>query len=92
MRSSGGARGGDQGAVGEGDAQVLGLRAADPLAVDAGALVAGLADLAGAVGGEEGADHELAGGDVGDLAADLLDDAGVLMVHRGGPWTVSMPR
>ena len=54
--------GGDEGAVGERDAGVLGLGAdlAHQLAVDARALVAGPADLAGVVGGEERADHELA--------------------------------
>jgi hypothetical protein len=60
--------------------------------VDAGALVAGLAELAGVVGGEERADHELAGPDGGDLAADLLDDADVLMPITDGPSTASMPR
>jgi hypothetical protein len=53
-----------------------------PYPVDAGALVAGLADLAGVVGGEAGADHELAGPDVPHLAADLLHDADVLVAHR----------
>ena len=54
--------GGDQGAVGQRDPHPLGLRAAGGagLAVDAGGLVAGPADLAGVVGGEERADHELA--------------------------------
>jgi hypothetical protein len=79
--------GGDQGAVGQRDPQVLGLGTlgADGLPVDAGGLVAGLADLAGVVGGEERPDHELTGPDVADLAADLLDDAGVLMAHRRRP-------
>ena len=76
--------GGDEGAVGEGDAGVLGLGAdgAHERAVDAGALVAGLAELAGAVRRPEGADDELAGLDGGDGAADLLDDAAVLVTHR----------
>ena len=39
---------------------------------DARRLVAGLADLAGVVGGEERPDHELARRDRGDLGADLL--------------------
>ena len=57
--------GGDEGAVGEGDAGVLGLGAdgAHEGPVDAGALVAGLAELAGVVGGPERADDELAGPD-----------------------------
>ena len=58
---------------------------ADELAVDARALVPGLADRAGVVGGEERADHELAGLDVLDLAPDLLNDADVLVAHRGRP-------
>ena len=55
-------RGGDEGAVGKRDAGVLGLGADRPdgLAVDAGALVAGSADLAGVVRREERADDELA--------------------------------
>src|SRR3712207_8962039 len=59
---------------------VLGLRAGGGagLPVDAVGLVAGPADLAGVVGGEERADDELARLDRGDLAADLLDDADVL--------------
>jgi hypothetical protein len=52
--------------------------------VDARALVAGPADLAGVVRGEERADHELTGLDRADSAADLLDDADVLVTHRGG--------
>jgi hypothetical protein len=48
-------RGGDEGAVGEGDTGPLGLGAdgADELAVDARALVAGAADLTGVVRREE---------------------------------------
>ena len=53
--------------------------------MDAAGLVAGLADLAGVVGGEEGADDEVAGLDGRDLAADLLDDADVLVAHRRRP-------
>jgi hypothetical protein len=77
-------RSGDEGAVGEGDARPLGLRAdgTDKLAVHAGALVAGAADLAGVVGGEERSDHELAGLDVVDGTADFFDDADVLVAHR----------
>jgi hypothetical protein len=64
--------GGDQGSVGQRDPQQLGLGAAGAhgLLVDAGGLVAGPAELAGVVGGEERTDHELAGLDGGDLAAD----------------------
>ena len=57
------------------------------LAVDAGALVAGPADLAGVVGGEERADDELAGLDRADVAADLLDDSAVLVTHGCRPST-----
>src|SRR5215472_11030363 len=83
-RSSGGVGGGDQGAVGERDPRPFGLGPDRPygLAVDARALVARPADLAGVVGGEERADHELAGPDDPDLGPDLLDEAGVLMAHR----------
>ena len=74
----------DQGAVGERDAGVLGLCAGGGtgLPVDARRLVAGPADLAGVVGGEERADDELARLDGRDRAADLLDDADVLVAHR----------
>ncbi len=79
--------GGDQGAVGQRHPHPLGLGAAggaEDLAVDARRLVAGPADLAGVVGGEERADHELARRDRGDLGADLFDDADVLVPHRDG--------
>ena len=83
--------GGDEGAVGQRDVQQLGLRAQgahrDP--VDAGALVAGSADLAGVVGGPERAHYELAGLDGLDLRADLLDDPDVLVAHRCGPRAVA---
>ena len=62
-------RGGDQGAVGKRDAHPLGLGAAcgaEDLTVDAGGLVAGPADLAGVVGGEERPDDELARADSGN--------------------------
>jgi hypothetical protein len=79
-----------QGPVGEWHAHQLGLGAlradADPL--HAGALIARPADLAGVVGSEEGADHELAGFDRGDLRADLRDEADVLVTHRG--WAVHL--
>ena len=86
--------GGDEGAVGEGDAGVLGLGAdrSDGLAVNAGALVAGPADLTGVVRGEERSDDELAGPDRRHLGADRLDDAAVLVAHRRGPPSNSMPR
>jgi hypothetical protein len=72
--------GGHEGAVGQRNAEGLGLGAkdSDRLAVDARALVAGPADLAGVVRGEERADHELAGLDRRDLSPDLFDDTGVL--------------
>src|SRR5262249_48484792 len=57
----------------------------DQLGVHAAGLVAGLADLAGVVAGEERADDELPGLDGVDVAADLLDDADVLVPHRGWP-------
>src|SRR5215217_3330254 len=56
---------------------------ASGLPVDARRLVAGPADLAGVVGGEERADDELARLDQTYLVAHLLDDADVLMAHRG---------
>ena len=74
----------DEGAVGERDAGQLGLGAegAHQDAVHAVRLVAGLADLAGVVGGPEGADDEVADLDGADLGADLLDDADVLVAHH----------
>ena len=57
-------RGGDQGAVGQRHPHPLGLRGtrrSERLPVRAGRLVAGPADLAGVVGGEERPDDELAG-------------------------------
>ena len=61
----------------------LGLGAFHSNQVDTRALVAGPADLTGVVGSPERADHEPAVLDRGDLSADLLDDADVLMAHRG---------
>ena len=76
--------GGDQGAVGQRHPHPLRLRAVRGagLPLDAGGLVAGPADLAGVVGGEERADHELARSHGGHRRADLLHDAGVLVTHR----------
>src|SRR5215204_4731553 len=76
-----------EGAVGERDAGVLCLCAGwgTGLPVDAGRVVAGPADLAGVVGGEERADDELAQLDQTYLAADLLDNADVFMAHWGRP-------
>src|SRR5919206_407498 len=73
-----------EGAVSERDAGVLRLCAGGGtgLAVDAGRLVAGPADLAGVVRREERADDELARLGQTYLAADLLDDADVLVAHR----------
>jgi hypothetical protein len=86
-------RGGDEGAVGKRDAQQLGLGAqgAHGYAVDAGALVAGPADLAGVVRGPERTDHELARLDRLNLPADFLDDAGVLVTHWRGPLEILDP-
>src|SRR5882762_2757030 len=47
-------------------------------------LIAGLAVRTGVVGGEERTDDELARLDCSDSATDLLDDAAVLVPHRGG--------
>jgi hypothetical protein len=49
--------------------------------VDAGALVARLADLARVVGGKERPHDELAWLDIQNVGADLLDDADVLVAH-----------
>ena len=80
-------RGGEQGAVGQRHPHPLRLGAAGGrgLTVRAGRLVAGPADLAGVVGGEERADDELARPDRGDRRPDLLHDAAVLVTHRPGP-------
>ena len=59
-----------------------GCRGAHEDAVHAVRLVAGPADLAGVVGGPEGADDEVADLDGADLGADLLDDADVLVAHH----------
>jgi hypothetical protein len=76
-------RGGHQGAVREREVQALRLRAAHELLALAGRMVARLAVGTGVVGREERADDELAGFDRGDRAADILDDAAVLVPHRG---------
>src|SRR5206468_7066185 len=76
-------RGSHQGAVRERDAQHGRLRATDELGVLAAGLVAGLAVGTSVVGSEERSDDELAGLDRGDRAADLFDDAAILMAHRG---------
>ena len=60
--------------------------------VHAAALVAGPADLAGVVGGEERPDDELSRLDRGHVAADLFDDADVLVPHGVGDLTSSSPR
>jgi hypothetical protein len=83
-------RRGDESAVGKRDASELGLRA-DPshrLAVDAGALVAGSADLARVVGRDERSDYELAGLDGAHLTANVLDDSDILVPHRARPVSV----
>lgn len=76
--------GGDQGAVGRRDTDVIGLAGAHELAVHTRGLVAVAAVRTGVVRGGERADDELARLDGGDLAADLLDDADVLVAHRVG--------
>jgi hypothetical protein len=83
---SGCPEGGDQGAVGQRDAGLLRLGAdprVDELGVHALGLEPGLADLAGVVGDDERADHEVPGLDGLHGRADLLDDADVLMSHEG---------
>jgi hypothetical protein len=60
------------------------LSCADKLAVLTGRLVTNLAVRTGVVGSEKRTDNELAGLDGGDPAADLLNDATVLVPHRGG--------
>jgi hypothetical protein len=79
------ARGRDERAVGQRDTHPLRLCAADELPVHAGGLVAGAADLARVVAGEEAADDELPRLHGADVAADLLDDADILVTHADGP-------
>jgi hypothetical protein len=55
----------------------------DEQAVLAGGLESGLAVRAGVIGGDEGADNELSRLDGLDVAANLLDEAAVLMPYRG---------
>jgi hypothetical protein len=85
---------GDQCAVRERDTQQRRLRAlrANGQPVYAPALVPCLTKRAGAVRGEERADDELAALDALDLAADLLDDADVLVANRDWPSDRSTPR
>src|SRR5207253_9020676 len=71
------------GAVRERDAQQARLRTAHELGVLAGRLISDPAVGTGVVGREERTDHELAGLDGDDLAADLLNGAAVLVAHRG---------
>src|SRR5207244_8271613 len=56
---------------------------ADDLLVFAGSLITGLAVGTGVVGGKERTDYKLARFDGGDSAADLLNDAAVLVPHWG---------
>ena len=87
--SSGGSGVGDQGAVGERDADVLALSAVDGLSAavrvrpepagGAGGLDAVAAVDAGPVAVGEGGDDEHAGPDAADLGADLLDEADELV-------------
>jgi hypothetical protein len=75
-------RRGDQRAVCHGDAQQWGLRAHDPFPVCARCLEARAAMRARVVGRGKRPDHELAALDRRDRAADVLDDATVLVAHR----------
>ena len=74
------------GAVGEGDAGVLGLESAGvglavEAAVDAGGVHAFLAVDAGVVLVGEGNDDEVAGADGGDVAADFFHDGNEFVAH-----------
>src|SRR5436190_7158561 len=71
-----------QRAVGERNAQQRSLRADDWRLLLAGRLVAVRAVRTRVVAGEEGSDDELALPNGPDRAADLLDDAAVLVAHR----------
>src|SRR6266404_6126582 len=71
-----------QGAVSEWHPQQRCLRRADELRVLARGLITDLAVGAGVVGGEERSDDELTRLAGGDCAADLLNDAAVLVSHR----------
>src|SRR5437016_8865305 len=75
--------GSHQGAVSEWHPQQRCLRRADELRALARGLITDLAVGAGVVGGEERSDDELTRLDGGDCAADLLNDAAVLVTHRG---------
>src|SRR5207245_9762829 len=55
----------------------------DELRAQARGLITDLAVGTGVVGGEERSDDELTRLDGGDCAADLLNDAAVLVTHRG---------
>src|SRR6266849_10707768 len=76
--------GGHQGTVRKRDAEHTCLRSADKLAVLTGRLVASMTVGTGVIGGEERTDDELARLDRGDGAADLLNNAAVLVPHWGG--------
>src|SRR5581483_10841173 len=66
------------------NAQTGRLRAADEFGVLAAGLISRSTVGTGVVGCEERADHELTGFDRAHFAADLLDDATVLVPHRCG--------
>src|SRR5699024_3419759 len=76
---------GHEGAVGIGDASLLGLgadAAVDELGVDALGGVTGSAVFAGAVGDDEGPDDDVSGLDRGHGRTDLFDEADVLVAHQ----------
>ena len=79
---------GHQGAVGRLDADQFGLAAVVAGASLTRGLDSGAAVGARVVGGQETADHELAGLDGGDGVADLLHDAAVLVTDR--PWSCDL--
>ncbi len=56
---------------------------ADDLLVFAGSLITGVAVGTGVIGGEKRTNDELPRLDRSDSAADLLNDAAVLVTHRG---------
>src|SRR5213076_757821 len=84
-------RGGDEGPVGERNAQQIGLGAERTHrdAVDAGALVPVATDRTRVVGGPERTHDELARPDRLDVVADFFDYSDVFVAHRHRPGVVS---